>query len=208
MLKNKNKVDIVYIVIANIIRIIFAYEAIKNLIAENYTQMVIAFLGIIGTFVPYIINNIFKVKLLKVLNFAILIFVFGAQYFGSLKNIYDVITFYDTILHTASGIILFLIGVNVIKIVDERTVNKLFCYPMVIVSFAFCFAISWGVFWEFYEFASDRILGTDMQLLKSGGDIALMDTMIDLLSGAAGAIVASICTYFYLKKNKKETINE
>ena len=86
-------------------------------------------------------------------------------------------------LHTTSGIILKL-------------------SPFFVVMFAFCFAVTMGVFWEFFEFSADRILGTNMQKFRFPelGQDGLVDTMTDLFVDAVGALITSIVGYFYIQK--------
>ena len=65
-----------------------------------------------------------------------------------------------------------------------------------------------GVIWEFYEFTSDKILGTNMQKFelqdktKLVGQDALRDTMEDLIVDVLGAVVASVVGYFSIKYKK------
>ena len=68
--------------------------------------------------------------------------------------------------------------------------------------FAFCFAVTMGVFWEFFEYGADRILGTNMQKFRFPelGQDGLIDTMSDLFVDALGALITSIIGYFYIQK--------
>ena len=62
--------------------------------------------------------------------------------------------------------------------------------PAVQGLFAFAFGVAMMVGWEFYEFTMDRLYGFNMQysnILRSDG---LIDTMVDLILGSAGALAA------------------
>ena len=95
-------------------------------------------------------------------------------------------------MHAFSAIALGLIGVGVLYELDKNTVIK--ANPLVLLFFAFCFAIAIGAIWEIFEYNVDLFLGTNMQ--KSG----LVDTMEDLMINSFGALIACIFGYFYIKK--------
>ena len=65
-----------------------------------------------------------------------------------------------------------------------------------ITLFAFSFAVAIGSMWEIFEFSMDSVFGLNMQ--KSG----LVDTMWDIIVNAAGALLASVSGYFYIKKGE------
>ena len=204
---NKKKIDnymnYAYIIFSNIIRLIFVYEIIYNIFFKEYNQMLIALMGFIGTFAPFIIKKIFKIQLPKTLNFIIVLFVFCTQYLGSLKNVYDSIKSFDTILHLTSGALICVIGIYGFLQKGAYDITQSNC---IVSMFGFCFSEAAAVFWEIYEFASDKLLGTNMQLSKEIGNIGLMDTMVDLIAGSSGAMIAALGVYIYLNKRNKKVI--
>ena len=80
--------------------------------------------------------------------------------------------------------------------------------PAFVSLFAFCFAVTLGVFWEVYEFTFDGILGINMQkfMLEDGtqliGRAALFDTMKDLIVDMVGAFIVSLSGYFFMNEEK------
>ena len=74
-----------------------------------------------------------------------------------------------------------------------------------VLVFAFCFAVTLGVFWEIYEFTFDGILRLNMQkfMLENGtqliGRAALLDTMKDLIVDCLGAFIMSFVGYLSLR---------
>lgn len=135
------------------------------------------------------------------------IFLWLAIFLGEVRDFYYVIPYWDTILHTFSGIMIGFIGFSVIDILNND-IDKLTLSPFFIALFAFCFAITVGVIWEFYEFTSDGLLGTNMQKfkLKDGteliGRLAVSDTMEDLIVDSVAAFIASTIGYISLKYKK------
>ena len=99
------------------------------------------------------------------------------------------------------------IGFSLIDILNNDN-EKVTLSPFFIAFFALCFAVMVGVIWEFYEFTSDGILGTNMQKYKLKdtteliGREALKDTMEDLTVDVLGAFIASTIGYISLKYKK------
>ena len=64
-----------------------------------------------------------------------------------------------------------------------------------------------GVFWEFFEFGADRLLGFNMQKFRMPGQDGLVDTMEDLIVDTIGAIIACIGGWIYMKQKKDTLFN-
>lgn len=80
--------------------------------------------------------------------------------------------------------------------------------PALAAMFSLCFSVFLLVAWEFYEFTMDRLYGYTLQrsfILDEGG---LVDTMIDMILGGAGAVIGMFCVAFskngIIGKNRKE----
>ena len=71
--------------------------------------------------------------------------------------------FWDTVLHTMNGFLAAAIGFSLVDLLNrsERTVFNL--SPLFTAIVAFCFSMTIGVLWEFFEFGMDLIGGYDMQ---------------------------------------------
>jgi uncharacterized membrane protein YjdF len=115
---------------------------------------------------------------------------------------------WDTILHTFRGAALGALGFSVISILNKSESIVFSLSPVFLSLFALCFAMSFSVIWEIYEFVMDIILGTNMQryALDSGemliGQEALADTMKDMMVDAIGALVISGIGYISIKYEK------
>lgn len=188
--------------ITNIVRILLIAIIIRGIIVNDNSQMFIALLTIALTFYPSILSKRFGVYLPASMQIVITLFIFGAQYLGEIKDFYRIIPWWDTLLHTTSGVILGVIGFMFVYLLNEKYGKKVKLSPFFVVMFAFCFAVTMGVFWEFFEFGADRILGTNMQKFRFPelGDDGLVDTMQDLMVDALGALFTSVIGYFYIKK--------
>lgn len=68
--------------------------------------------------------------------------------------------------------------------------------PALAAMFALCFSVFLLVGWEFYEFTMDRLYGYTLQksfILDEGG---LLDTMVDMILGGAGAVAGMFWVAF------------
>ena len=105
----------------------------------------------------------FKVELPTVLEIIILVFIFAAEILGEISEFYLMFPFWDTVLHTMNGFLAAAIGFSLVDLLNrsERTVFSL--SPLFMAIVAFCFSMTIGVIWEFFEFGMDQIGGFDMQ---------------------------------------------
>lgn len=85
------------------------------------------------------------------------------KYFGEVQNFYGIFKSWDTILHTINGFLCAAIGFSLIDILNrsERFHTKM--SPTFVALVAFCFSMTIGVLWEFFEFGMDNVMKTDMQ---------------------------------------------
>lgn len=152
------------------------------------------------TFYDKLTEKILKIKLEEKLKIAIILFIFGAQCLGTVLDFYGKFLWWDTMLHTISGVIFFFVGETVIRQLNKQEELK----SKIIILFAVCFAMATGVIWEIFEFLVDGILGQNMQVVKGMiGREAIMDTMIDLISVTIGTVLTAYIKVITNKRNKK-----
>ena len=70
---------------------------------------------------------------------------------------------WDTMLHTLNGFLAAAVGFSMVMLLndDERLTFDL--SPFFLALVAFCFSMTIGVLWEFFEFGMDWFFHTDMQ---------------------------------------------
>ena len=97
------------------------------------------------------------------LEITIFCFIFAAEILGEVNAFYVVIPGWDTMLHTINGFLAAAVGFSMVMLLneDERVTFRL--SPAFLAMVAFCFSMTIGVLWEFFEFGMDFFLGTDMQ---------------------------------------------
>lgn len=110
-------------------------------------------------------------------------------------------------LHGVAGVILCLSGFLMVYFLNGR--YNLTISPLLVATFAFTFAITFGVLWEIFEFTVDFFYHTALQqwnlpvnsilIGRDYQDVGLRDTMSDLIVTWVGASIASILIYLTYK---------
>ena len=195
-------------IVANLVRLTLIIAFIIGCVTGDHSQDFIIVITFLLTFYPSILAKRFGVYLPKRLEIIITLFIFAAQVLGELNGFYDKIPWWDTMLHTTSGIILGLAGFLVVYLLNEKGDANVNLSPIFVVIVAFCFALTMGVFWEVFEFGADRLFGLNMQKFRMPGQDGLVDTMEDLMVDAIGALVACIVGWKYMKKKKDTLFND
>lgn len=181
------------------------YQRVKGDYVLMLAQCV---LGVLAMFLPSILRRRAHLVIPSNMLVVYAVFLYCAIFLGEVRRFYYIVPHWDTILHTFSGAMLGALGFSFITFLNKTERIPVNLSPAFIAVFTFCFGITLGVLWEFYEFICDGVLQTNMQkfALESGeqllGRAALRDTMKDLFVDAAGAIVISIIGYISLKFKK------
>ena len=193
--KNLNKI------ITNIVRILIVLIAIFLISQKEFKNLGILAITMLLTFYDKIVEKVLKIKLEDKLKISLITFIFAAQCLGTVLGFYGKFLWWDTMLHTISGVIFFFVGEAIIKQMSNEK-GKL--NDKIIIAFAVCFSLSTGVIWEIFEFFVDSLLGQNMQVTKGLiGQEAVMDTMIDLISVTVGTIFISIVEILKNRKSKR-----
>ncbi len=183
-----------------IFRVLVILAILSSLATKEWHHLIISVTTFGFTFLTQIINDHSHIKIIPEINLLAMIFLFAANFLGSILNFYDLFWWWDIFLHGLSGIFLGFAGIILIYLLNNTPKNKVSLSPFFILLFAFCFAIATGVIWEIHEFVSDTLFETTMQ--KSG----LLDTMTDLIVHSAGALIPCVLSYRYLKSNKQSVL--
>ncbi len=128
----------------------------------------------------------------SLISLVFLFFIFASLFLGEIRFFYQRFWWWDLMLHTVAGFNMGLIGFS-LSYYMNRGSKHMELSPYFIALFGFCFAMTLGVFWEFFEFSMDYFFGTSM--LKSG----LVDTITDLIVTSVGAFVVSTLGFLGLK---------
>ena len=128
-----------------------------------YENMFMCGLTLILMILPSILTKKLKIYLPSALEIVILCFIFAAEILGEISSFYITVPHWDTMLHTINGFLCAAVGFALVDLFnrDERFTFKL--SPLFLAVVAFCFSMTIGVLWEFFEFSADHFFATDMQ---------------------------------------------
>lgn len=135
----------------------------RQFIHGNYDNMFLCALTLVLFLVPKFIEKELNVSLPAGLETVILLFIFSAEILGEIGAFYLRIPGWDTMLHTINGFLMAAIGFALIDIFNRSERFSMKMSPYFVAFVAFCFSMTIGVLWEFFEFFMDRFMGTDMQ---------------------------------------------
>lgn len=194
-------------IISNLVRIALIVLYIRAWLVSDHSQDFLIILTFAMTYFPSILEKRFGVYLPNGLQILITLFIFAAQVLGEMNGFYTKVPWWDLMLHTISGTVLGMIGFLFVYLLNEKGDANVNLSPIFVILFAFCFALTIGVFWEFFEYGSDRLLGYNMQRFRLPGEDGLVDTMNDLIVDAVGAGVACIFGWLYIKTQNDTLFN-
>ncbi len=157
--EENKKVAIIYVVL----RFLVILCLIRELFTGNYHNVFLCILTLILFIIPFFIEESFKVSIPNVLEIIILLFIFSAEILGEIQNFYNIIPNWDNMLHTINGFLAAAIGFSLIDILNRTHKFHIELSPIFVALVSFCFSMTVGVVWEFFEFTADNILNTDMQ---------------------------------------------
>ena len=89
-------------------------------------------------------------------------FIFAAEILGEIDNYYEKIPGWDTILHTINGFLFAAVGFSLIYLLNRKS-KDFNVSPLYMTLVAFCFSMTIGVIWEFFECGMDLFFNMDMQ---------------------------------------------
>ena len=145
------------------LRIIVIVMLILQLLNRNYENVFLCALTLVLLIMPSLVQITFKVELPTTLEIFILVFIFAAEILGEISEFYLVFPFWDTVLHTIIGFLAAAIGFSMVDLLNRSEKIVFNLSPLFMAIVAFCFSMTIGVVWEFFEFVMDQIIGYDMQ---------------------------------------------
>ena len=129
----------------------------------NFENVMLCVLTLILFAIPPLIERRLKIEIPDTLEVIILLFIYAAEILGEIRSYYTAFPAWDTMLHTINGFLCAAIGFSLIDILNRNDRFKFSLSPFYLALFAFCFSMTIGVLWEFFEFGMDQFFGKDMQ---------------------------------------------
>ncbi len=157
------KRDKVCFAVYAVLRLIVILSLVIALLRGNYENAVLCVGTLILLLVPAFVEKRFKIELPTVLEVVVMCFIFAHTILGEIACFYVRVPGWDTMLHTLNGFICAGVGLSLIDLLNRHKRFQFELSPIYVVLVAFCFSMTVGVLWEFFEFGSDMLFHTDMQ---------------------------------------------
>lgn len=148
---------IVFTLLRTSILVFIVFDVLQG----NYENVYLYIITFLLLFVPSFIQVQFRIEIPPVLEIIIFCFIYAGEILGTINKFYDIIPFWDTMLHTLNGFLAAAIGYSLVWLLNEN--KKIDLSPFYLCLFAFCFSMTIGVIWEFMEFGMDMVFTMDHQ---------------------------------------------
>lgn len=171
------------------LRLLVIITLVRQLFLHSYESFFLCALTLVLLYVPSWIQVKLRIELPPALEITVLCFIFAAEILGEINAFYIVIPFWDSILHTLNGFLAAAVGFSLVIILNNNSRLVFTLSPFFTALVAFCFSMTIGVLWEFFEFFMDHFFHTDMQkdtVIHSIYSVALDTTRSNKVVGITG----------------------
>lgn len=158
-LRRKRTVAAVYI----LLRFFVIATMVAQFFNRDYESVFLCLLTLILLLMPTIVERALMVDLPNTLEIIIMLFIFAAEILGEIRSFYTTFHSWDTILHTINGFLCAAIGFALVDMLNRNEKFSLTLSPTYMAVVAFCFSMTIGVLWEFFECGMDQLFLLDMQ---------------------------------------------
>ena len=136
---------------------------IRSAFMHRYENMFVALLALILFCVPMLIERSLAIDIPPLMEGIIYCFIYAAEILGEINSFYTIIPGWDTMLHTINGFLVAAVGFCLVDLFNRSERFTFRLSPLFLALVAFCFSMTVGVLWEFFEFTCDQVMHTDMQ---------------------------------------------
>ena len=154
MQKKNRVIRNVLIIVCELLTVV---NVIQFAIAGHWNRLLLAALTLVLVFIPEGIERLFHCRISQGLYLTAVLYAIGPM-LGHCNNFYYIIPFWDNLLHILGGVMFVFVGIFLFELLDGDRKKRILCCV-----FALCFSLAVSVLWEFYEFGSDMLFGTDTQ---------------------------------------------
>lgn len=168
-------VAVVYV----ILRFLVVVALIAQIFNRNFENVFLCVLTLFLFTLPSFIERTIHIDIPDTLEVIILLFIFAAEILGEIQAYYVQFPYWDTMLHTLNGFLCAAIGFSLLDILNRNERLAFQLSPVYLAIVAFCFSMTIGVLWEFFECTMDQLFLLDMQkdtIVHSIGSVMLDPT--------------------------------
>lgn len=173
--QEKRAVTIVYVFLRTSVVLVM----LAQLFNRNFENVFLCVLTLLLFAMPSLLEKKLDIDLPNTLEIIILLFIYAAEILGEIGAYYVTFPYWDTVLHTLNGFLCAAIGFSLLDILNRHNRARFHLSPLYLAIVAFCFSMTVGVVWEFFECTMDQFFFLDMQkdtVVHSIGTILLDPT--------------------------------
>ena len=154
-----------------------------SLIQRDYENAFVCLLVLFLYMLPSLLKRKLYIELPTALEIVLICFIFAGEILGEVRSYYVQFPHWDLILHTTWGFICAAFGFALVDMLNRDKKIKLQLSPLYLALAAFCFSMTIGVLWEFFEFGVDNLFHKDMQkdtVIHSFSSVTLDETFSNI----------------------------
>ena len=152
---------------------------------------------------PVFLQKKFRFELPDTLEIIILLFIYAAEIMGEIGAYYVTFPYWDTVLHTLNGFLCAAIGFSLLDILNRHNDARFHLSPLYLAIMSFCFSMTVGVIWEFFECTMDQLFLLDMQ--KDTVVNTIGSVMLDPTGGNNPGVIRNITDVIVVQSDGTRT---
>ena len=158
-LRRKRTVAVVYFTL----RLLVIAVMVAQFFNGDFESVFLCALTLVLFLLPTVFERALMIDLPNTMEIIIMLFIFAAEILGEISSFYTTFKGWDTILHTLNGFLCAAIGFALVDMLNRTEKFSLSLSPVFMSIVAFCFSMTIGVLWEFFECGMDQLMALDMQ---------------------------------------------
>ena len=197
--KEKRSVTLVYILLRTSVVLVM----LAQIFNRNFENVFLCVLTLLLFMMPSVMKRKLDVELPNTLEIIILLFIYAAEILGEIGAYYVTFPYWDTVLHTLNGFLCAAIGFSLVDILNRSSSERFNLSPLYMAIAAFCFSMTVGVLWEFFECTMDQLFFLDMQKDTVVSDIGSI--MLDAPGGNHPVVIHNITDVIIVQADGTQT---
>lgn len=149
--------------VRGVLSVFIILTLIRAAFMGRYENVFVCVLSLILFTVPLMLERRLSIDIPPLMEAIIYCFIFAAEILGEINSFYTIIPGWDTMLHTINGFLVAAVGFCLVDLFNRSERLTFQMSPLFLALVAFCFSMTVGVLWEFFEFAMDMFFQMDMQ---------------------------------------------
>lgn len=195
----KRSVTMVYILLRTSVVLVM----LAQIFNRNFENVFLCVLTLILFMLPSTLERKLDLDLPNTLEIIILLFIYAAEILGEIGAYYVTFPYWDTVLHTLNGFLCAAIGFSLLDILNRHNDVRFHLSPLYLAIMSFCFSMTVGVIWEFFECTMDQLFFLDMQ--KGTVVSAIGSIMLDPTGGNTPIVLKNITDVIVVQADGTQT---